>query len=233
MSRRTGLVQLVVAVAVGIAGGAAAVTVLDHERDTARAAYDAERDVDPGDRLGEALTALRDDGVYVAPDGRGLVDEAGERQLEAAVAAQPIPVYVVVWAPRPQIGLDGIALRDVLERQLPDEDSFVVVWEGPQEGDVIDLGPRGGSLDLLSGPSDFVGDAADTVSAAIAELDEGDLYSGSSGDDYWGGVPGGTVIGLFLGSAVLGTLLLAARLLAHRRGRRRLLPGGWRLEETG
>lgn len=230
MSARTGLVHLAVAVALGAGVGTGAVVLVDHQRDSRIAERVAgEKSVEVGDRLGEAIDALLDDGVYVADDGRRFVDEDGERAIEAAVAAQEVPTYVIVWAPEPQIGMDGLIVQDLLERELPDEDGFVFVWEGPQEGDVINLGPSGG-YPTYGTSLDFVGDPATTLVDAVSSVSRDDFYSGGDdGDDYWGGAVGGSVLGLLLGSTILAVLLVVGKIIAVRRGRRRLLPGGWGL----
>ncbi|WP_148614066.1 hypothetical protein [Nocardioides rubriscoriae] len=222
----TGASHLVVAGILGLGTGAAAVTVLHlHPADVVAR---AQPPAGASDRLDEALAALRADGVYVAPDGRSMVDADGEQAIVDAVAANPVPVYVVVWSPDYEIGLNRYTVEDVLQRELGDDDGFAFVWEGAGQGAVLALGPRGGSPDY-STASDFVGDPATSLVDAVSSVSADDFYTydDDTDGDYWGGPVGGSLAGLLLASAIVGGVLLLSRILAFALGRRRLLPGGW------
>jgi hypothetical protein len=228
--RRGALGLAHVLLAVGVGGGLAtlATVALDDHRDAQVAASARVDDVPLGDRLEAALAGVRDDGVYVADDGRSLVSPEGEAQIEAAVAAQPVPTYVFVWSQDAQIGMDDLLRDDLLGRALDDRDGFVLVWEGPGEGSVFGVGPDGGYADFSS--LDFVGDPATTISQLVASISPDDLYGSSSSDDgggdYWGGVAGGSTLGALAGLAVVGVVGGPLALVRRRRGHR-LLPGGW------
>lgn len=232
-----GVVHLLTALVLGVGGGAAAVAWLDDRRDDevdrfARTRAGSGTPVEPGDRLAEAIAELRRDGVYVAPDGRGLVDEAGEREIEAAVADSPVAVYVVVWAPDHEIGMDDATVVEVLEQELSDRDAFLYLWEGAQTGEVLTLGGRDGSPSGASSSRDFVGDPTSTLVEAASSVRPDDFYDIDRDDadsDYYGGPGGGALLGAFLGSAIVGGVLVLTRIVAFVAGRRRLLPGDWRL----
>ncbi|MDP3894407.1 hypothetical protein, partial [Nocardioides sp.] len=49
---------------------------------------------EPGDRVLRAVAELREDRVHVAPDGRPMLDEGAERDLERLIAAREVPVHV-------------------------------------------------------------------------------------------------------------------------------------------
>ena len=90
----------------------------------------------PGDRVQAAIDELRVDRVHVPDDGRAMLDEAGERRLEALLADARPAVYVVVWAETSEAGYGSP--YDVVDQlgAAIDPRAVMVVWEGPGRGDV-------------------------------------------------------------------------------------------------
>ncbi|CAN5367667.1 hypothetical protein BH11ACT8_BH11ACT8_27200 [soil metagenome] len=175
------------------------------------------------------MAALAEDGVVVSDDGRYLLDEAGERAVEEAVAASPERVFVVVWASDQELGASEYEVVDVLGRRLVDDldldRAVLYVWQGPEQGFVEELGDNG-SVPGFSSASDFVGDPATTLPQAVAAVADTDWYDSSGDSDYWGGVGGGTVLGVLIaGLVVLGMrgLVFFARVFGGDP-----IPGRWR-----
>ena len=226
-----GLIHLVLAIGLGTGAGAGASALLtEHrERQLAELAADPTGIMEPRDRVREALAELRVDGVYVAPDGRYLLDEEGERTVEQAVADSEIPVYVIVWARDQEIGHDELHIEEQLSEALGPDRAAVFIWEGPQEGSVV-LVPHGGSLNGFYGGSDFVGDPAEVLPEAFRAVPEAQWYDGQ-GSDYWDGTSGGIAAGVLIGSGALFVLLGGAWVVTRAAGIR--LPGRWMWREDG
>ncbi|WP_127479838.1 hypothetical protein [Nocardioides pantholopis] len=158
----------------------------------------------PGDRVRDAVAEIRDDGVHVAPDGRSMLDEAGEARVEAAVAAADrVPVRVIVWSESRHVGDDAMTVDAQLEAALGEERSLILVWQGPQTGRVLTTGGY-----AYSGvySNDFLGDPAATLPELIETAQQTewreDEPSGSGGP-IAAGVALGGMIGLTASGAAL------------------------------
>lgn len=231
--RRAGRGMLSLVVAAGLAAGAA-VFATDWLHDHRAAQVAAQQQWDSPekrvDRVVHALEGVADDGVYVAPDARGMLDAKGERKVARAVAASSTPVKVVVWSRTRFAGADGYELIQQLEAGLAESgDSGVyLVWSGPEQGDANTFGASGYLRDLSPHES-FVGDPALTLPRLVKQVDEAVHWTTpASGDDfdYWGGRGGGIAAGLLIGSGVLlgvGLLYGVAVMITKRR-----LPGRWK-----
>ena len=116
-------VHAVLAAALGIAAGVVTQGVLA-EPDPAGAAA-------RGDRVDAALEGVRQDHVWVAPDARSQLSEAGERRLEKMIASVGPPVYVVVWTDSRSAGYEHyIQAAEQIVAALP-APAAVVLWGGP------------------------------------------------------------------------------------------------------
>lgn len=231
------VIALVSGLAIGAGAGAGAVAWLDHHRD---AAIDARaRELAAGsplddrriDRIESTLADLAEDGVSVSDDGRYLLDEAGERAIEQAVAANPEHVYVVVWARDQQLGVSEYEAVDLLTARLAAqpgvERGVLFLWQGPQQGFVEDVGPERYYGDVSSS-QDFVGDPGVLLPRVVRNVTAASWYDYSSddGSDYWGGLGGGSLLGLMIAVAVVLVLRSGAFLVRLVGGPR--LPGSWR-----
>ncbi|WP_235735470.1 hypothetical protein [Nocardioides alcanivorans] len=219
-----------VVVAAGLAGGSAvlATQVLREKREDAVAAQaeplKAEHRVD---RVVNVLEGLADDGVYVAPDARTMLDEAGERKVAEAIAASETPVRVVVWTNTRFAGASGFDIVQQLESGLEEsgERGVYLIWEGPEKGTADTFGPYG--YVSMSPYEDFAGDPAVTLPQLVAQVDTEVRWSEPSEDfDYWGGVGGGIAAGALISVGALLGLGLAYGLIVLVTKRR--LPGGWK-----
>ena len=169
------------------------------------------------DRVVHALEGVADDGVYVAPDARAMLDEAGERKVAKAIA-------------RAETGLAGASFYDLtqqLEAGLGDTGDHGVyfVWEGPEEGTIDLFGPMSGYLSMS--PHDaFAGDPAVTLPKLIEQADaEVDWRGRGKTNDYWGGRGGGIAAGALIGLGVLAGIGAVYGVLVWLTKRR--LPGSW------
>ena len=229
--RQSWLLCLIVALVIGIGAGAVAVGWLHHVRDTAIAAQQVEEPLAerPNDRLDSTLAELAVDGVSVSDDGRYLLGRSGEAVVERAVGASPVSVFVVVWAEQQQLGGyegDVIELLAARLAELPGiERGVLFVWQGPETGFVVTVGADGylsGSMSAL----DFVGDPAITLPKAIAATSDLEWYDDErDGNDYWGGVSGGVLLGTLIALGIVVVLLGGALLVRLAGGPR--LPGRW------
>lgn len=167
-----GVVHLVLAVVIGGAAGWGAMEGFSSWRDHQVASDPAQTLPPPGTRVQKAIEGIRADGVHVAPDGRDMVDADGERRVEKAVAASGQPVKVIVWAPSTQGG-DWLRVDEQLKREFAGEDALIYVWEGPETGDVIEVGRELDFYEVrqdgkaLEYPTDFVGDPASKLTEAV------------------------------------------------------------------
>lgn len=167
------------------------------------------------DRVRDAVAELRADGVHVAPDGRAMLDAAGERQVEVAVAAADrVPVHVIVWAQSRDIGDDEITVDAQVEAALSEERSVIIVWQGPQKGRVL---TTDGYAYTGIFAQDFVGDPATTLPGLIetAQQTEWSEQQSSAGGPIAAGIGLGTMIGLITS----GTVLVGTWLVRRRRNR--------------
>ena len=222
----SGARNLVVALVLGVVAATLAGVFLDDLR-ALRAPDDVPALITAdSDRVDEAVAALREDGVFVPPDGRALISEEGEAAVEEAVAAAEVPVYVIVWPAEQQLGVWSVELTDRIGRELGVEQGSLVVWSGPETGDSQEFG---GSTFASVSVSDLVGDPGTTLPPLIADLgDPGEWYEvGETRYDPWEGTGGGIAGGLLIGSLALGALLVLG-VLVRLVLRRRLLPGRWR-----
>lgn len=212
------------------AGSAVLATKLLHDRRADAVAAQA-APLKPGarvDRVTNALAGLADDGVYVAPDGRDMLNRAGERKVAAAIAASTEPIKVVVWTRTSFAGASLFDLRQQLEAGLAAAGGhgIYLIWEGPENGGLDTYG-KYGYISSISTHDDFVGDPAVTIPRLVKQVDEQVHWSDDDGDfDYYGGVGGGITIGALMGAGILiGLALLYALIVALTKRR---LPGGWR-----
>ncbi len=229
------LLHLGLALVLGVLAAWGGVAWLHHDRDAAISDDRVSDALDASDRVQDLLVELRKDGVYVSDDGRYLLDSAGEGAVRDAVRASTTPVYVVVWAPGQEVGADELEVTDyigaALEQDLVDagqEHGVLYLWQGPEVGDVVELGERA-YLPDYSSASDFTGDPALTLPLAVAAVDDADWDGARDDSDYWGGRGGGGFLGLLLGLSIVGLFLLGGRILRGVLGAN-LLPGTWRAE---
>ncbi|HEY9563101.1 MAG TPA: hypothetical protein VIR30_04950 [Nocardioides sp.] len=183
----------------------------------------------PRDRVRNAIEGIRKDGVHVAPDGRTMVDEADEKRLEKAIAARgvdEVPVRVIVWQ-ETNMGGSYLQTEEQLERALADDEPGVlVIWEGPESGDVMLTGGRDG-YPFQFNTSDFVGDPTTALLAGIDQLTV-TWHDDDSEFDYWGGTGGGIAAGVMIALGVLLGIGLFFWLVRTLTGGLLKLPGGWR-----
>ena len=156
--------------------------------------------IDPGDRVEAAVASLRTDDVYVPPDGRRMMSEEAERDLEAVIADAAVPVHVVVWRASSEAGGEpySFTLPEMFAEQLG-EPGVYVVWQGPEDADTA--AETGKRLDYFVPDLDDTGDAATRISEFVAGLDEDSLITDDN-SDYWGGVGGGIGAGVLFGGAI-------------------------------
>jgi len=219
------VVDLAIACVLGLCGAALGVHLVDQrEVQTAR---------EPGDRVQGAIAALREDPVYVAPDGRDMVSVAGERRLEQLIAAAPVPVHVLVWEASLQAGPEpySFTLPEQLAAELG-EPGIYVVWQGPDD---VGVGvPEDQQLGWEVPRLQPLGDAETRLSEFIGGLPASGALEDAESHDYWGGVGGGIAAALVMvtAPAAAGAYLLTglARLATGRpfRNRPRPLPKGTR-----
>ena len=187
------------ALAIGVAGIVWGVHVVDGRAEVT--------DIEPGDRVTAAVESLRTDDVYVPPDGRRMMSEEAERDLEAVIADAAVPVHVVVWRASSEAGGEpySFTLPEMFADQLG-EPGVYVVWQGPEDADTA--AETGQRLDYDVPDLEDTGDAATRISEFVAGLEEDSLIPDDN-SDYWGGVGGGIGAGvLFGGSIALGAWVL-------------------------
>lgn len=204
----------------GLGGAALGVHLVDQRGEqTAR---------EPGDRVQGAIAALREDPVYVAPDGRDMVSVEGERRLERLIAAAPVPVHVLVWESSREAGPEpySFTLPEQLATELG-EPGIYIVWQGPEDVGV-DV-PEGKSLGWEVPDLEIVGDAETQLSEFVTGLPASGALEDAESNDYWGGVGGGIGAALLMVAAptALGAYLLTgfARFATGRPFRNRPRPG--------
>ena len=213
------VVDLGLACLLGLGGAALGVHLVDERSEqTAR---------EPGDRVQGAIAALREDPVYVAPDGRDMVSVEGERRLERLIADAPVPVHVLVWESSRQAGPEpySFTLPDQLATELG-EPGIYIVWQGPEDVGV-DV-PEGKRLGWEVPDLENVGDPETQLSAFITGLPASGALEDAESNDYWGGVGGGIAAALLMVAAptAAGAYLLTglARLATGRPFRNRPRP---------
>lgn len=209
MSRWRLWVGLVASLLLGT--GAALVPVLTLETDAVEL-VDA-----PGDRVRAAIDELREDRVHVPPDGRSMLDEAGEQRLESALLDADPAVYVVVWAETTDAGYD--TAHDVVDQLAlsVDRDGVFVVWEGPGRG-------RVGTLDgTAPGYLVFEGTPEARVVELLADID-GEVVEPTAREDT-GDVVAGALAGAFGGAGAYGLLMTVVGVVRLGRGRGFVVPG--------
>ncbi|KQY56515.1 MULTISPECIES: hypothetical protein [unclassified Nocardioides] len=229
MNRVTrGLVSL--GVAAGLAAGSAvlATQVLHDRRADAVAAQGEPLKAEARtDRVVNALAGLADDGVYVAPDARDMLDRAGEKRVARAVAAAQTPVKVVVWTDTRHAGASGFDTVQQLEAGLAEsgERGVYLIWQGPENGDINTFGPYG--YLTMSPHDEFAGDPSVTLPRLVKRVDgEVRWPERDTESDYWGGVSGGIMAGALIGVGVLLGIGTLYGLFVGTTKRR--LPGTWR-----
>lgn len=226
-----GALSLLLALALGVAAAYGAAQGLTAWREHKIADNPGVELGEPGTRVAKAIAGVRADGVHVSPDGRSMVDRAGERRLEKAVAEATVPVRVIVWSPSTQDG-DWLQETDHLREAFSGEDGLVIVWEGPEEGDVLETGgladyydaPRG--EDAIEYPSDFLGDPVRRLTAGIRATD-GMSWRERSSTDSAPPVPVAVGLGALIAAPAIGLLLLLSLGVRRAVGGRGRLPGGW------
>ncbi|KRF18831.1 hypothetical protein ASG90_02750 [Nocardioides sp. Soil797] len=224
-----GLVSLGIACVLGAGSAVLATQVLHDRRADAVAAQAAPLEPEARvDRVSNALDGLADDGVYVAPEARDMLDRAGERKVARAVARSGTTVKVVVWSKTRFAGASGFDLTQQLEAGLAEDGDHGVylIWEGPESGTVNTYG-RYGYVTSVSTHDDFAGDPARTIPQLVKRIDADITWSSGDDDfDYYGGAGGGIAIGaLYAAGALLGIGLLYGAVVLFTKRR---LPGGWR-----
>lgn len=233
VSRRVARGLVSVVVAAGLAAGSAVLTTdWLHDRRAEQVAAQAEplQPESRVDRVANALAGLADDGVYVAPDARDLLDRRGEQRVARAVAASPTTVRVVVWSKTRFAGASGYDLIQQLEAGLEEsgETGVYFIWDGPASGYAEPFGAPGYLRDL-SPRDDFVGDPATTLPRLVAQVHDDVNWIEpvpEAESDYWGGRDGGIIAGMLIGIAVLAGLGVLYGIVVVATKRR--LPGTWR-----
>ncbi|WP_193611522.1 hypothetical protein [Nocardioides lijunqiniae] len=210
------VVGLVVSVLLGTAAGL--VPALRAETDPIAAVEP------PGDRVKAAIEELRVDRVHVPEDGRGMLDEAGERRLEALLADADPAVYVVVWAETNQAGYGSP--YDVVDQlgAAIDPRAVMVVWEGPGRGDV-------GTLDgYVPAIMAFEGEPEARITELVEQL-RGQTVEPRD-EEPTGEVIAGGLAGSMGGAAAYGLLMLVVGLVRLARRRPFLVPGPWQKDPS-
>lgn len=221
-----GLVNLLLASVLGVAAAVVVGIFLDDLRALRAPEGVPELVATESDRVDEAVAALREDGVFVPPDGRRLISEEGEAAVERAVADAELPVHVVVWPAAQELGVWSVELTDRIGSELGVEQGSLIIWSGPETGESEVFGGR--TFASVS-VTDLVGDPGTTLPPLIAELGDPDEWYevGDTRYDPWEGTGGGIAGGLLLGGLGLGGLVLVGWIARAVRGRP-LLPGRWR-----
>jgi hypothetical protein len=178
----------------------------------------------PGDRVQAAIDELRVDRVHVPEDGRSMLDEDGERRLEALLADSDPAIYVVVWAETTEAGYGSpYDVVDQLGAALGPR-AVMVVWEGPGRGDV-------GALDgYVSSSMAFEGEPEARVGELVEEL-RGQTIEPLD-DEGTGDVVGGAVVGAFGGAGAYGLLMTVVGCYRLTRRRPFLVPGPWQKDPS-
>lgn len=171
----------------------------------------------PGDRVRGAIEELRVDRVHVPPDGRDMLDEAGERRVEQLVADSDPPIYVIVWDETNQAGYSSA--YDVVDQVgvAIDPQAVIVVWEGPGRGhvDVYD-GDFFSYLEFEGEPEARIAELVDELRGESVEPTEDE----GVGDQIAGVVLGGAgAVGAY------GLLMTVVGVVRLRRHRPFLVPG--------
>jgi hypothetical protein len=228
---RNAAANLVIAVLAAVLCGFGASAWFTDQRERDFAEWEAYEEVldTPRDRVRNAIEGVRKDGVHVAPDGRTMVDKAGEKRLERAIAARgadEVPVRVIVWQ-ETNMGGSYLQTEEQLERALADDEPGVlIIWQGPESGDVMLTGGREGYPSFFHS-GDFVGDPTSALIAGIDEL-EVNWTDEDNEFDYWGGTGGGIAAGVMIALGVLVGIGLLFWLVRTLTGGLLKLPGGWR-----
>ncbi|MDN5892744.1 MAG: hypothetical protein L0H93_01860 [Nocardioides sp.] len=137
-----------------------------------------------------------------------------------------------MWAPSTQDG-DWLQVDEQLEREFDGEDALIYVWEGPEAGDVVEVGRTldyPGSLDTqrnLTYSSDFVGDPATKLSEAALATKRATWDELPEPDSRGSLAAGGVVIGILLAVgaiAVIWVVMFGVRVCS---GGRLRIPGQW------
>ena len=186
------LLTLAVSLVLGVGAAAAAVRHVESSGAGGHA---------PGDRVLDAVAGLRDDRVHVTPDGRGMLDEAGEASIAAALAERDLPVYVLVWEDSWFAGYDHYieAAEQVLD--LLEEPSVLVLWQGPDTSTTQVSERYMFRYDVEADEPDYRGEAALRIPEWLAELPDAPLERNDY--DYYGGTIGGFLAGLLYGLPVV------------------------------
>ncbi|MDT0201923.1 hypothetical protein [Nocardioides sp. AE5] len=143
------------------------------------------------DRMHEVIDAFETRHVHVLDDGRSMVSEEQQAQLEEAAAKATWPTYVIVGQFSYDAGLPSLHLTASTLGWEREERAIYIIWQGPDSGLVWGHGLR----EDLDTPS-FTGDVTTHVLAMLAELEE-------NGSEPWDRKPdGGLGWGVFLGIVI-------------------------------
>lgn len=178
-----------------------------------------------GDRVEQAVEALRESNVYVAPDSADLLSGADLARIEAAASASQPETFVVVWEVTTESGfyLPVEGLRQI-GAELDRPGYYVSVGRGGVSSD--DVGIKG---DYAHADAFAEGEVIDQRSVAakidqiIAESDGREFSEASTtASAYWGGTSGTIAAGLLFGAlagAVLAGVLTAVWFIIRNRRR--------------
>ncbi|WP_167005263.1 hypothetical protein [Mumia sp. ZJ430] len=177
----------------------------------------------PGDRATDAVAALTESHLYVAPELQGLLTPEEQARVAAAAAASE-PAAFIALAGKGQAGyyldadlqeylLDGVAV-----------DGSYLVWDG--ESLYADEKTRGGQLDDMA-ETDMAGKTEAALMRYVESVDGNEIRPFER-FDYWGGPGGGFTAGLLMVSGGYAALMLLLGTVRALGGASFLLPGRWR-----
>lgn len=182
----------------------------------------------PGDRVRAAITALKTDHLYIAPDAEDKLTAAQQQTIREAAAQADPQVFITIWNPSRYDGfyLDADAL-DQITAGVARKGVYLIAGDRTSGTDE-QYGVSGGFVS-----SQLTGEFDKALLRYVAAVDAGDYQNGSGESfDYWGGLGGGLAAG---GLMALGAYFAAMLIVSIGRvvaGRTFLAPASWLTQQT-
>ena len=157
----------------------------------------------PGDRVGDAIRGVLEDGLHVAPELEGELGPTELAAVEQAVADSPVPLFVVWWEHSYDAGYstDHAAMAQ-LRVGVGEQGYYAIVSQG--HGVLVEANGLSSPYVDANGMG-RPGDALLRVVEELSQVPPEPPYDGDGSDD-WGGPGGGILAGLLfvgLGYAAL------------------------------